>query len=169
MKPDIVIRPMEERDVSVICREEAAQGWHPEPEKYRMRIAHMAEGKSFAFTAEYNGEPAGYNNLYLAAKNGPFAGTGIPEIVDLGVFERFRGHGVGAALMDAAEEKAREVAAEVCIGVGLHSGYGSAQRIYVKRGYIPDGSGVWFQDKVCPEYAPCMNDDDLVLYLSKKL
>lgn len=31
----------------------------------------------------------------------------------------------------------------VCIGVGLHAGYGSAQRMYVKRGYIPDGTGVW--------------------------
>ena len=169
MKQNIVIRPMEERDIDVICREEAAQGWHPEPEKYQMRLDHMAAGKSYAWVAEYGGEVAGYNNLYLTAKNGPFAGKGIPEIVDLGVFERFRKHGVGAALMDAAEEKARELAGEVCIGVGLHSGYGSAQRMYVKRGYIPDGSGVWFRDQVCPEYASCMNDDDLVLYLSKKL
>ena len=55
------------------------------------------------------------------------------------------------------------------LDVGLHSGYGSAQRMYVKRGYIPDGSGVWYRDKVCPCYADCVNDDDLVLCLSKKL
>lgn len=169
MEQKLIIRPMEERDIEVICREEKAQGWHPEPEKYRMRIAHMAEGKSFAWVAEYAGKVAGYNNLYLAAKNGPFAGKGIPEVVDLGVFERFRNHGIGQALMETAEEKAKELAAEVCIGVGLHSGYGSAQRMYVKRGYVPDGSGVWFQDKVCPEYGPCMNNDSLILYLSKKL
>ena len=55
------------------------------------------------------------------------------------------------------------------MGVGLHKGYGSAQRMYVKRGYIPDGSGVWFGDKPCRPYADCRNDDDLALYLSKKL
>ncbi len=48
-------------------------------------------------------------------------------------------------------------------------GYGSAQRMYVKRGYIPDGSGVWYQDKICAPHGDCKNDDDLVLYLSKKL
>ncbi len=51
----------------------------------------------------------------------------------------------------------------------MKCGYGSAQRMYVKRGYIPDGSGVWYQNAVCPAYGPCANDDDLVLYLSKKL
>ena len=57
----------------------------------------------------------------------------------------------------------------VCIGVGLHAGYGSAQRMYVKRGYIPDGSGVWYRDQICTPYGDCCNDDDLVLYLSKEL
>ena len=57
----------------------------------------------------------------------------------------------------------------VYLGVGPHSGYGSAQRMYVKRGYVPDGSGVWYRDAACALYAPCINDDDLVLYLSKKL
>ena len=46
---------------------------------------------------------------------------------------------------------------------------GPAQRIYVKRGYIPDGSGVWYQNKVLDQYAPCVNDDDLLLFLSKSL
>lgn len=43
-----------------------------------------------------------------------------------------------------------------------------AQRMYVKRGHIPDGKGVWYGESVCKPYAPCRNDDDLVLYLSKK-
>lgn len=36
-------------------------------------------------------------------------------------------------------------------------------------GYIPDGSSVWYGDKVCGYYADCRNDDDLVLYMSKRL
>ena len=69
----------------------------------------------------------------------------------------------------AAEAVAARYADAVYLGVGLHSGYGSAQRMYVKRGYVPDGSGVWYRDTACAPYAPCINDDELVLYLSKKL
>ena len=56
------------------------------------------------------------------------------------------------------------------LGVGLHSGHGSAHRMYVKRGYIPDGTGVWYRDKPCAPYeTEIANDDDLVLFLSKRL
>ena len=71
--------------------------------------------------------------------------------------------------MDAAENLAGERPDRVCPGVGLHAGYGSAQRMYAKRGYIADGSGVWYGDRVCEPYGECANDDDLVLYLMKTL
>lgn len=71
--------------------------------------------------------------------------------------------------MDTAEQIAAGFADTVYLGVGLHSGYGSAQRMYIKRGYIPDGSGVWYGDHICEPYTDCCNDDDLILYLSKKL
>lgn len=67
------------------------------------------------------------------------------------------------------EDQVKEYSNEICLGVGLHYGYGSAQKLYVKRGYIPDGSGVWYNDKVLEQYCDCKNDDDLNLYLSKKL
>jgi len=70
--------------------------------------------------------------------------------------------------MDVAEEIASKYSDTICLGVGLHNGYGSAQRMYIKQGYLPDDTGVWYQDKVCAPYADCKNDDDLVLYLSKK-
>ena len=65
--------------------------------------------------------------------------------------------------------KSRFVDLTVYLAVGVHSGYGVAQRIYVRRGYIPDGSGVWYQGKQLEQYAPCCNDDDLLLFMSKKL
>ena len=72
--------------------------------------------------------------------------------------------------MDAAEGIAARYADTVCLGVGLHSGYGSAQRMYAQRGYIPDGSGVWYRDKPCIQYETvCTVDDDLILWLSKEL
>lgn len=42
--------------------------------------------------------------------------------------------------MDVAEKIAAKYADTVYLGVGLHCGYGSAQRMYVKRGYLPDGT-----------------------------
>jgi hypothetical protein len=41
--------------------------------------------------------------------------------------------------------------------------------LYVSRGYNFDGSGVWYRGKQLDQYAPCNNDDDLLLFMSKKL
>lgn len=71
--------------------------------------------------------------------------------------------------MDAIENYVKEYSSTICLGVGLHYGYGAAQRMYVKRGYIPDGSGVWFNGERLEQYESCVNDDELILYLSKQL
>ena len=163
----IRIRNMEQNDAQIITIEEIAQGWHQTTEKYEMRLRHQKEEKCVALVAEYMGNVAGYINVYPNSENGPFAKRGFSEIVDFGVLEKYRNNGIGNKLMDIAEQIASEYSEIVYLSVGLHSGYGSAQRMYVKRGYIPDGSGVWYQDEVCPAHADCCNDDDLVLYLSK--
>ena len=165
----ITIRSMEPEDAQAITDAEIQQGWDASVEKYHRRLEDQRSGKAIALVAECAGSPVGYINVYPDSTWGAFGGKGYPEIVDFGVLEKYRGRGVGTALMDAAEKIAAEYADRVYLGVGLHSGYGSAQRMYVKRGYIPDGSGVWYQDKICEQYGDCKNDDDLVLYLSKEL
>jgi len=100
---------------------------------------------------------------------GPFANKNIPTVCDFNVLIKFRGQGVGSALMDAVENLARQMSTVICLGVGLYTNYGAAQRMYVKRGYIPDGSGVWYKNKNLPPYEQCCNDDDLILYMSKQL
>lgn len=168
-KEQLTIRNMEPGDAQEITDAEIEQGWDASVEKYRKRLEDQRAGKAVSLVAEYAGRPVGYINVYPDPASGAFAGKGYPEIVDFGVLEKYRRLGIGNVLMDVAEEIAATYADVVCIGVGLHSSYGSAQRMYVKRGYIPDGSGVWFHDKVCTPYEECVNDDDLVLYLSKKL
>ena len=165
----ILVRDMEKADARQFRDEEIAQGWNADIKKYEMRLADQKSGKAVSLTAEYLGKAAGYINVYFNAQNGAFGGKGYPEIVDFGVLEKYRKTGIGSRLMDIAEEIAGQYADTVYLGVGLHSGYGSAQRMYVKRGYIPDGSGVWYRDVICGQYAECRNDDDLVLYLSKHL
>lgn len=166
---DLFIRDLELEDARAITAGEIEQGWDASLDKYRMRLEDRKAGKAIALCALWHGEPAGYINVYPDCQWGPFGGKGWPEIVDFGVLEKFRGRGIGSRLMDAAEKIAASFADTVYLGVGLHSGYGSAQRMYAKRGYIPDGSGVWYANRPCTPYAPCCNDDDLVLYLSKKL
>ena len=165
---EIVIRNMEPQDAQIITNEEIAQGWNATIDKYQMRLKHQEEGRAISLVAEYKGNIAGYNNVYINAPGGPFGIQEYPEIVDFGVLEKYRCKGIGSKLMDVAEKIASEYADMVYLGVGLYSSYGSAQRMYVKRGYIPDGSGVWYGDKVCEPYAECVNDDDLNLYLYKK-
>jgi len=167
---ELVIRDLLQSDGVIFTEEENAQGWHTTVEKFEMRRAHQMSGECISLVAEYQGHPAGYVNVYPDSKWGALGNQGYPEIIDFAVLEKYRRHGIGSALMDIAEQIAADYADTVYLGVGMHNGYGSAQRLYVKRGYIPDGSGVWYQDKVCTPYDSIYtNDDDLVLYLVKKL
>lgn len=166
---EIRIRNMEDTDTQEFSREEELQGWGVTAPKFEMRLRHQREEKCIALTAEYRGKAAGYVSVYPNSERGAFGNQGLPEIVDFAVLEKFRGHGIGTKLMDAAEKIAASYADRVYLGVGLHRGYGSAQRMYAKRGYIPDGSGVWYGDHVCSPYSDCRNDDNLNLYLIKSL
>ena len=167
---ELVIRSMEETDPQAFFDEFTAQGWHPDIDVYRRRMKDEEEGKCVTLTAEYQGHPAGSIYVYLTPHNGPFKETGWPEIHDFNVLKKYQRKGIGTRLMDAAEQIAGRYADTVCLGVGLHDGYGSAQRMYVKRGYVPDGSGVWYQGRQCVQYeTACTVDDDLQLFFSKKL
>jgi len=164
---ETIIRRMRPDDEAAINAALRAMGWDERPGLYTRYMAEEKEGRRITFVAERRGAPLGYVTLIREAEHGPFVDKKWPEISDFNVFEAYRRQGVGSALMDAAEAAAAKFSEVVTIGVGLHPGYGSAQRMYIKRGYIPDGSGVWFHDEILPAYAPCVNDDDLVLYFSK--
>ena len=166
----LLIRDMEPADAQILNDEYIAQGWHPDVAYYHMRMKEAAEGKCVALTAVYQGQPAGAVYLYFDAQEGPFKGMKLPEIVDFSVLMKYQRKGIGHRLMDAAEQIAAQRSDTVTLGVGLCREYGAAQRIYAKRGYIPDGSGVWYQNQQCVQYeTTCTVDDDLVLFLSKKL
>ena len=167
---ELVIRNMEDKDAHFFYNEYTAQGWHPDINTFLGRLKDQVEGRCIALTALYHGHPAGSLYVYMTVYGGPFRGKGYPEIFDFSVLEKYQRKGIGNKLMDVAEQIAGQYADTVCLGVGLSKEYGSAQRMYVKRGYIPDGSGVWYKDEQCRQYETvCTIDDDLILYLSKKL
>ncbi len=47
----------------------------------------------------------------------------------------------------------------VGLGVGLYSDYGAAQRIYVRRGYLPDGAHHVRQRTIEPGSQVAIDDD----------
>ena len=120
----LLIRHMEPGDVRTIVREETARGDAVSVEKYDIRLRDQAENRSVALVAVYHGAVAGYIHVYREAGQGPFAGTGIPEIVDFGVLEKYRKNGIGTRLMDVAERLARGSAwASACTaGTAARSG-----------------------------------------------
>ena len=167
MKTTCSIRKMQEYDIKNLSQGFISQGW---PGREEILARYFLEQKSKereVLVAEIDGVVAGYITILPSAKHGPFAEV-YPELSDFNVFEPFRNQGVGNQLLEEAEKRVKLISNKVTLGVGLHLGYGPAQRLYIKRGYIPDGSGVWYRNQPLEMNATIQNNDDLVLYLSKK-
>ena len=165
----LTIRNMAPSAASILYETYLSYGWHPSIETYESYYLEQQRGERIVFIAEHEGAVAGICTLVLRPSEGPWAGLGIPEIVDLCVFFHLHKRGIGSRLLDVAEAEAARHADRACLAVGVHSGYGPAQRLYVRRGYNFDGSGVWYRGKQLEQYAPCVNDDDLLLFMSKPL
>lgn len=166
-KNGVTIRSMIKSDISIIMKHLESQGWQASQDKFENYFIQQQEGTKFIFVAEHQKDILGYVTLDPSSLYGPFKDLRVPMIVDLNVFKLYQHRGVGSLLMDACEKIAFTLSNQVCLGVGLHLGYGSAQRLYIKRGYIPDGSGVWYQDHIATPYQIVENNDDLNLFLLK--
>ena len=167
MKTTCSIRKMQESDIKNLSRGFISQGWPSREEILTRYFKEQESGEREVLVAEVEGALAGYITILSCAKQGPFAEI-YPELSDFNVFEPFQNQGIGNLLLEEAEKRVRLISDKVTLGVGLHSGYGPAQRLYIKRGYIPDGSGVWYRNQPLEMNATIQNNDDLVLYLSKK-
>ena len=77
--------------------------------------------------------------------------------------------GIGTQLMDKAENEIAKISTIAGIGVGMTPDYGAAQRLYILRGYIPDGLGLYWKDHHVQYGEAVRVDDDLALYLTKVL
>ena len=168
MKTTCSIRKMQESDIKDLSRGFTSQGWPSREEILTRYFKEQESGEREVLVADLTSAVAGYITILPIAKQGPFAEI-YPELSDFNVFEPFQNQGIGNLLLEEAENRVKLVSSRVTLGVGLHSGYGPAQRLYVKRGYIPDGTGVWYRNHPLEMNATSQNNDDLVLYLSKDL
>lgn len=133
-------------------------------------LSEQNAGRRLVLMAESGGAAAGWAMLNFAPRYALYSRLGMPEIQDLYVGGAFRRQGIGGAIIEACEKLARERGCDgIGISVGLHAGFGAAQRLYVRRGYVPDGGGVTY-DRVpvgAGEVRPI--DDDLCLMMVKSL
>jgi GNAT superfamily N-acetyltransferase len=170
---DVFICPFIRETIASMTEAFNQIGWNKPPSLFEGYLKEQEAGERLVWMAHLHDQFAGYVTLNWQSQYESFAAARIPEIMDLNVLPPFRKVGVGSMLLDIAEKEAATKSEVVGIGVGLYAGeddgYGSAQRLYVKRGYIPDGKGVTYN------YEPTVPgniyplDDELVLWWMKKL
>jgi GNAT superfamily N-acetyltransferase len=115
----------------------------PKDRELFVRYADLAAaGLKDVVVATADAAIVGYLTIDWTSHYPAFAAAGVPEIVDFNVIARARRHGIGTRLMDEAERRIARRSPIAGIGVGMYADYGSAQRMYVKRGYVPDGAGL---------------------------
>jgi GNAT superfamily N-acetyltransferase len=142
-------------------------GWNKPESQYRRYLDEQEAGTRDVLVATVGGEFAGYVTVRWTSPYEPF--DGMPEIQDFNVLPKFRRRGIGSALMDAAEALVAERSPVVGIGVGLYADYGTAQRMYVRRGYLPDGRGLIYDGRQVPPMETIRNDDSATLMFTKQL
>lgn len=165
----IHIRLLEQADPPNIAAAFRDLGWNKPETQYRRHLQEQMAGTRTCFVATLSGRFAGYVTVNWRPTYAGFADMNVPEIQDLNVLARFRRTGIASRLLDRAEAEAAQHSPVVGIGVGLHPGYNAAQRLYVKRGYVPDGRGITYRDHFVDEGAQVKFDDDLVMHLTKRL
>lgn len=165
----IKIRAIHESDIFMIVREFDRFQWPKPASTFEMYCKEQNQQERLTWLAFYQNDFAGYVTLKWSSFYPPFELAKIPEIMDLNVLPLYQKKGIGSMLLDLAENEASKKSTVVGIGVGLYSGYGNAQKLYIARDYQPDGLGITYDYKpVEPGNMVCL-DDDLILWFTKQL
>ncbi|OJU79979.1 MAG: hypothetical protein BGO10_01400 [Chlamydia sp. 32-24] len=166
----IVIRSMNFEDIDTLANEycfswsttqEIKEKWNKyyQEQQSNIRVVGVIDRK---------GELLGYGSLVFHSKYPHF--SSIPEINDVWIHEKHRKQGLGSLLINWLERLAKEKGyKEIGIGVGLYADYGSAQKLYFRLGYIPDGHGLTYKYQPTIPGKSYPLDDELILWLRKNL
>jgi GNAT superfamily N-acetyltransferase len=167
------IRTLSAADILMIVEAFNTLGWNKPTSLFEKYLTEATLGERCIWTAYLKDQFPGYITLKWNSLYEPFQEQKIPEIMDLNVLPQFRQCGIGSMLLNTAEQEARKKSDTVGLGVGLYAGadggYGAAQRLYMKRGYIPNGLGVSYNYQPTVPGATYPLDDDFILWLTKNL
>ena len=165
----LAIEPLGADDIATIVGAFAALGWNKPASLYERYLEEQSAGTRDTLVAHVDCAICGYVTINWLPEYRPFRDAGIPEIQDFNVLPDFRRQKIGTRLMDEAEQRASKRSRTVGIGFGLHHDYGAAQRLYVRRGYVPDALGLTSHGRRLNWGDEAKIDDDLVLWLTKTL
>ena len=167
---DIKVRTLQKRDIPEMTAAFKDSEWKRKIESsfFESFLIEQDAGKRVVLLAFINNDFAGYVTIKWQSYYPPIANRNIPEISDLRVIREFRRRGVATALVDEAEKRIFERSSVVGIGVGMYADYGPAQCMYVLRGYVPDGMGLYSRNIPVVPGQNVSVDDDLVLYFTKE-
>lgn len=173
MKNQTQIHPLI-REGSVAISEAFNQiSWNKPPSLFEEYLKEQEACDRLVWVAYVQDEFAGYVTLKWRSSYPFFKEQNIPEIMDLNVMPSFKKMGIGSMLLDIAEKEAATKSEVVGIGVGLYAGadggYGAAQKLYVKRGYITYGQVVTYNYKPTIPGNSYQLDDYLVLWFTKNV
>lgn len=167
---DLSIRQLQAADIPAIVAAFAAVGWRSKTTaQYERYLAEQGRGERVTLVAWLAGSFAGYLNVLWQSHYPPFLEAQVPEINDFNVLPQVRRRGIGSRLMDGAEAVIATRSTVAGIGVGLYADYGAAQRLYVRRGYVPDGRGIAYNNVPVVPGSMVRADDGLVLYFTRTL
>ncbi|MBA2453968.1 MAG: GNAT family N-acetyltransferase [Chloroflexia bacterium] len=169
MVDDLEIRLLQPNDIPEITTAFEELGWNKPAAQYERYLVEQGRGESEVLVAFEHDVFAGYLTVVWQSAYQPFGRANIPEVVDFNVLPHLRRRGIGSRLMDAAERRIAERSPVAGIGVGMDADYGAAQRLYVLRGYVPDGLGLSSHGRRITHGQTIVVDDDLALYFTKNL
>lgn len=163
------IKKLAQTDVNQLFQQFEIANWHKPLSLFEQYYNEQVRGERLIWVAWLENNPVGYITLKWDSLYSPFAEKNIPEIMDFNVLPSYRCLGIGSSLLQIAEETAARKCSVVGLGVGLYSDYGAAQKLYIKKGYIPNGQGISYHYQTLTPGAQTCLDDDLVLWFTKTL
>lgn len=166
---NIVLRIAETKDIAALESIALAMKTVHEP-KYFERCFGEGERTLVLAEEEDGGRPVGYAIINWDPSYIPFKRLRIPEIQDLNVVPDARNQGAGNEIVQWCENRVKSAGhTDVAISVGLYARYGAAQRLYARRGYVPDGAGIAYDDTPVQAGEMRAVDDLLTLKMIKSL
>jgi GNAT superfamily N-acetyltransferase len=131
------IRPASAADLATLVAVLGERHWFSD------RLSRQERGGGVVLVAWLDGRPVGDVFLECEPATEPEVRRqlpGVPRLDHLEVLGPFQGHGIGTALIGAAEATARQLGHErMALGVGLDNP--RARRLYERLGYVDWGHG----------------------------
>ncbi len=162
-----MIRLAKSSDIPLLVKAFKLANWEKSVEIFEQYLQEQIANTRKMWVAFFDEQIAGYITLKFNSEYKNFAKSNIPEISDLNILPQYRNKGLGTSLLNQAETEAKKHSKIIGLGVGLYKDYGAAQKLYIKRGYMPDGNGITYNYQSITPGNKVSLDDDLILWLVK--